>query len=300
MNKQNIIAKHSESKKIMLRVAVIVVIANVVLVALKSVFGFVFSNVSVLSDAAHSAADLVSSLFVIIAALISSPKRDKKHNYGHEKTEPLMVLFLSLVLAVLVGMLIWQGIEGIISPADSEVNVYLISVTIFSIVLKEALFWYGIHYAKKINSEMLRADAWHSRADCLSSVAVLIGLLSAIFMRSNIIESIAVLFVALLIGKIALGFFVSAVKQLTDSAAQEETANEIKEIALETDGVKSVENLRTRVFGKSIYVDIVIGIDENLTVNQAHEIAKTVHDVLEEKDNLRIKHCTVSIVPSKG
>ena len=284
----------------MLRVAVTVVAANVVLVALKTVFGLIFGNLSVISDAVHSGADLISSLFVIIVALVSSPKRDKKHNYGHEKVEPLMLLFLSLVLAAIVILLIWQGIGGIISPACSEINVYLISVTVFSIAIKEALFWYGIHYAKKINSDMLRADAWHSRADSLSSVAVLIGLLSAFFLESNIVESIAVLAVALLIGKIALSIFRSAVKQLTDSAAQEETAVEIKDIALKTEGVDTVESLKTRVFGKSILVDIVIGIDESLTVNQAHAIAKTVHDVLEEKESLHIKHCTVSIVPSNS
>jgi len=297
--KEKLFTKDDKAKKIMLRVAIVVAVANIVLTVLKLVLGIIFDNLSVISDAIHSAADLVTSLFIIVVVFMASPKRDKKHNYGHEKVEPLMVLLFSLVLFGVVALLIYKGIAGIMSPEESEVNIFLISVTIFSIVIKEVLFWYNIYYAKKINSDMLRASAWHSRADSLSSVAVLAGLIASVFLVTNLVESIAVLVVALLIAKIAFDIFRSAVKQLTDSAASDATVVEIKKTVLETTGVKSIENLKTRVFGKKIFVEIVIEVDKDLIVSQAHEISKTVHDTLEEKENLNIKHCTVSIVPSK-
>jgi len=300
MSKKSVLITEESSKKIMLRVAVVVVVANIILTVAKLVLGIMFDNLSVISDAVHSGADLLTSAFIIIVVFIATSKSDRKHNYGHEKYEPLMVMLFSVVLFATVALLVWQGVRGIISPSKSNVNVYLISVTIVSIVIKEAIFWYSMHYAKKINSDMLKAGAWHSRADSLSSLAVLIGLIASIFLSTDIAESIAVLLVALFIAKIAFDILKTSVKQLTDSAAQEETANEIKALALALKGVRSVVGLKTRMFGKRIFVDIVVEIDGNLTIFQGHTIAKNVHDALEAKESLNIKHCTVSIVPSEG
>ena len=289
--------KHSQNAKIILRVSIVGIIANLVLVAAKFSLGLIFDNLSVLSDAAHSASDLITSAFVIVAVFISSPKKDKRHNYGHEKVEALMILFFALILAGVGGFLVWQGIAGIISPDTGEFNVYLISVTVISIAIKEGLFWYGMHYAKKIKSDILKADAWHSRSDSLASVAVLIGLVCSIFMRSNIMEKIAVLVVSLFIFKVAFDIFKSAVNQLIDGAACKKDQAKILNIASNVEGVIKVDQLNTRVFGNAILVDVEIHVDGNLTVTQGHDIAQTVEDQLENDPDLRIKHCNVHINP---
>jgi len=291
---------HSKNARIVLRVAIVGIIANVVLVILKTVFGLIYGNLAVVSDAAHSATDLVTSLFIIVAVFLSSPKRDKDHNYGHEKVQPLMVLFFGLVLAGVAVVFVWQGIAGLISPGTGEFNVYLIVVTVVSIAVKEALFWYGIHYAKKTKSELLRADAWHSRSDSLASIAVLIGLVCSIFMRTNIMESIAVIIVALFIFKVAFDIFRPAVNQLVDKAADKKDQEKIIGIAEEVEGVIRVDELRTRLFGNAILVDLEIHVDGKLTVFQGHDIAQDVHDRLEDDPDLRIKHCNVHVNPCKG
>jgi len=297
MEKENL-STHSQNAKIILRVMIVGIIVNVVMVALKLVFGLLFDNLAVLSDAVHSATDLLTSIAVIFAVFLSSPKRDKKHNYGHEKVEPLMLLFFALLIAAVGGLLVWQGIVGIISPRPAELNWFLLGTTIVSILFKEALFWYGMYYAKKIKSELLRADAWHSRSDSLASLAVLIGLIFSIFISTDIAESISVLVVSVLIFKVAFSIFHPAVKQLIDTAASEKTCELIRETAKQTEGVNSIKSLRTRMFGNKIYVDIIIEVNGNLNVSQAHNIASSVHDSLEAKEELQIKHCTVSIVPS--
>jgi len=293
----NYLKKHSENTKIVLRVTIIGIIANIVLVALKLTFGLIYDNLSVMSDAVHSASDLITSLFVVVAVFISSPKRDTKHNYGHEKIEPLMVLFFALVLAGIGGLFLWQGIQGLINPRAGEFNLYLILVTIASIMVKETLFWYGIHHAKKIKSELLRADAWHSRSDSLASVAVLIGLVCSTFMRTNIVESIAVLVVSLFIIKVAFDIFRPSVNQLIDKAATQSDQDKIVEIASRVDGVKKVDSISTRIFGNAILVDLEIHVDEKLSVKQGHDIAHEVHDKLEADPDLRIKHCNVHVNP---
>lgn len=288
----------SRNARTIIKVSVITIIVNLLLTVLKMIFGLIYGNLSVLSDALHSASDLVTSFLIIIIVFISSPKTDKKHNYGHEKIESLATLFIGVLLASLGVFLIWQGLLGIISPVNSEVNFYLIGVTVLSLVFKEGLFWYGMHYAKKLNSEILKADAWHSRSDSLSSVAVLIGLVATYFIGNNFVESIAVLIVALFIIKVAFDIFMTAANQLIDKAANDEIYNKIKEISLQVKGVKTVDSLKTRVFGSSIYVDIEIAVDGSLTVNESHEIAELVHDKLESLADLRIKHCNVHVNPA--
>jgi len=297
MGKKDFFGRQAENRKIVLRVAMVGIIVNIILTVSKMVTGLLFDNLSVISDAIHSASDLVTSLFLIIAVFISSPKRDKKHNYGHEKVESLFVLFFAIVLAGVAALLFLQGVEGIMSPQAPDVNWYLISVIVLSLVAKEALFWYGMYYAKKTNSDMLRADAWHSRSDSLSSVAVLIGLICSMFMSTNIVESIAVLIVSVMILKVAFDIFRPAINQLIDKAADEKTSARIKQITEGVSGVEVVNTLRTRLFGNSIFVDIEIAVDGKLIVDKAHKVAKSVHDTLEDTEDLRIKHCTVSIVP---
>jgi len=297
MEEKNYMKKQSEVARIVIKVATIGIIANVILVGLKITTGAIFGNLSVISDGVHSAADLLTQVFVILAVFISSPKRDKKHNYGHEKVESLMVLFFSLFLAGVAGMFIWQGIQGIIMPQYSYLNWYLIGVVVLTIVVKEVLFWYGIYHAKKTKSQMLKADAWHSRADSLTSVAVLIGLICSAFMNNNIVESIAVLVVALFILKVAFDIFRPAVNQLIDRAADKKDEEAIIEIAASIEGVKKIDEIKTRLFGSGILVDLEIHMDGKLTVEQGHDIAQAVHDKLEDEENLRIKHCNVHVNP---
>ncbi|MCL2822199.1 MAG: cation diffusion facilitator family transporter [Firmicutes bacterium] len=293
------IKTHSQASKIILKVMIVGIIVNIVLVGLKFSFGLFFDNIAVLSDAAHSATDLVTSIAVIFTVFLSSPKRDSKHNYGHEKVEPLMLLFFALFIAGIGVLLVWQGITGIISPQAAQFNWFLVGATVISILFKEALFWYGIYYAKKIKSDLLKADAWHSRSDSLASIAVLIGLVFSIFLSTDIAESIAVLLVSILIFKVALDIFIPAVKQLTDTAASEKTCQLIKDTTLQLPEVLSVKSLSTRMFGNKIYVDLVIQIDGNLSAKQACTIASRVHDLLEAKEELQIKHCTVGIALSE-
>jgi cation diffusion facilitator family transporter len=292
--------KDAEHRKIILRVSIVTIIVNVALMLSKGVLGVVFNNLSVISDAIHSASDVFTSFLIVIAVFLSSPKRDKKHNYGREKVEPLFVLALAIVLGSVGVMLGVGGIQGIISPKEAQFNVALVTVVILSIIVKEAMFWYEIYYAKRLKSEMLRADAWHSRSDSLSSVAVLIGLICSTFLKTNIVESIAVIIVAVMILKVAFDIMKPAINQLTDKAAGEDITNRIRDITMQIEGVQAVDLLRTRIFGSRIFVDIEIAVDKDLSVEKSHGIAQAVHDTLEADDGLRIKHCLVHVNPYDG
>jgi cation diffusion facilitator family transporter len=237
-------------------------------------------------------------VLVIIAAAVSTPKEDKKYNYGREKWESIITLFFSLVLAATGVWLVMEGIIGLGRIKESSVNFYLIFVTIFSIATKEAMFWFTIHYAKLTKSGALKADAWHHRTDALSSAAVLIGLLFALFIKTDLMESIAVIIVALLIIKVAFDILRISVWQLTDKAADGKTRDKIIDTVKKIDGVLSIDELNTRLFGAAIFVDIEIGVNEDLSITEAHAISDRVHDNVEKIKEVKIKHCHVHVNPS--
>ncbi|MCL2177380.1 MAG: cation diffusion facilitator family transporter [Firmicutes bacterium] len=281
------------------RASINVLFFNLLLAGLKLTVGFIFMNVVVISDGIHSLTDLGSTFLVVLATIISKPKGDKDHNYGHEKIESLLVLFFGMFLVALAVWFIWQGINGILQPLSVDyLNKWLIGVTAFSIVVKELLYHYTMRISKKTNSNALKADAWHQRIDAMSSIAVLIGLALAAFIGSNMAESIAIIVVALFILKAAWGVIKPSLDQLIDKAADNESVAIIRKETLEVKGVIRIDELKTRLFGGSaIYVDIEIGVDAGLSLEAAHQIAEEVHLKLEALDNPTIKHCNVHVNP---
>jgi cation diffusion facilitator family transporter len=299
MNESNTYYKQAlQNKAVIKRVSLITLSANIVLTALKLVFGAVFLNISVLSDAAHSASDVITTVIVLIAIAVAKPETDKQHNYGHEKIEQLLVLAFSVILIGTAGFLVFKGITGIISPEKTSLNYYLLSETALSIVSKEAMYWYTMRHAKKTGSGALKADAWHHRSDSLSSIAVLIGLVTGIFTKTNLVESIAVILVALLIAKVGVQIAIPSINQLIDKALDEKTCEKLKAIILQTDGVEGMDSLQTRLFGGGVYVDVEIRVNGALSVSDSHKIAQAVHDKLERQNNCFVKHCNVHVNPN--
>ena len=166
-----------------------------------------------------------------------------------------------------------------------------------SIVVKEALFWYTWINAKKIRSSALRAEAWHHRSDALSSVGALIGIGGAL-LGVKVMEPVASIVICLFIFKVAVDIFREAVDNMVDHACDAETENAIRSCAAEQDGVIHVDILRTRVFGRKIYVDLEISADGSLTLCEAHDIAEKVHDTI-EKSFPEVKHIMVHVNPAK-
>ncbi len=284
--------------KILRRVAVVTFVANVLLFILKMVVGLVFDNLAVKADAWHSAADVVMPLTIIIVSFFISDQPDKKHNYGRERVETIFTLILAVVIAGIGVMLGVEGIHGLLEPVASSQDWVLIAVTIASLVIKEATFVYGIIYAKKIHSETLRINAWHNCSDGLSSIAVLIGLLCSKFMGNNIFESIAVIVVALLIIKVAIESMFSASSQLVDHAVDEKACSIIQSTAQSIEGVKAVNDLRTRMFGNRTCVDLIIVVEKDLTVAAGDKIAETVRQALLKQSEIDIKDCIVRVKPN--
>lgn len=280
------------------RVSFSSIIGNVVLSLFKLLAGIFGHSAALISDAIHSASDIVSTVIVIIGMHISSKEADADHEYGHERIECIAAVLLAAILAA-TGLGV--GYSGIMSIKNASYvgiqvpGIIALVAAAVSIVVKEAMFQYTKVAAKRIRSTSLMADAWHHRSDALSSIGSLLGVLGA-RLGLPICDPIASLIICLFILKASYDIFMDAVRKLTDTSCDPAVEEEMRQCALAVDGVLGVDSLRTRQFGSKLYVDMEVAADGNLTLIASHEIAEAVHDKL-ELTFPEVKHCMVHMNP---
>lgn len=285
-----------ENKKQANKVSIITIIINLALSLLKFVVGFIGNSQALISDAVHSASDVVSTVAVMFGINMSAKKSDSAHPYGHERIECIFSIILSMMLFITgIGIGI-SAVKIIISGADIAIpSTITLVAAVVSIAVKEWMYHYTKRTAKKINSSSLMADAWHHRSDALSSVGSLIGIGGAL-LGFKILEPIASIVICIFIAKAAIDIFIDAVNRLVDRACNDEEIDEIRKCVMEIDGVKRIDKLMTRRFGSKIYVDLEIAEAPEITLREAHDIAEKVHDNIESKIE-NIKHCMIHVNP---
>lgn len=287
-----------DNAKIAYRVSFVTIIGNVVLAVFKFLAGIIASSSAMVSDAVHSFSDVFSTIIVIIGVKISSRESDASHRYGHERMECMASMGLAAVLFATSIGIGYSGLTKIISSDYSGLatpGLLALIAAIVSIVVKELMYHYTMHAAKKINSSSLKADAWHHRSDALSSVASLIGIGGAM-MGLKILDPIVSIIICFVIIKAAFDILKESIDKLVDKSCDEETIKKMEETVLNIDGVLDLDDIKTRLFSNKIFVDIEICADGNLTLWDAHDIAENVHDKIEE-DFKDVKHCMVHVNP---
>ena len=277
------------------------IIINVLLSAFKLFAGIVANSAAMVSDAVHSITDLLGTVVALIGIKMAGRKEDKSHPYGHERLECVATLILAaLVLAVGAGI----GRAGILRIIEGDFDTMALPgllalvAAIVSIGVKEGVYWYVRAAAKKIDSTALMADAWHSRADGLSSIGSFVGILGA-RLGFPIMDSIAAIIISLFILRTAAGIGLDAIKKMTDRACDDNLIEEMRATILSQNNVRGIDQLKTRLFGNKIFVDIEISVESSHSLEEAHEIAHQVHDAIEMQFE-KVKHCTVHVNPAKN
>lgn len=275
------------------------ILVNLLLSIGKLLAGIIGKSSAMISDAVHSASDVFSTIVVMIGIKISSKESDKNHQYGHERLESVAALILAVVLAATGIGIGYSGIRTIISGTEGVglviPTVLPLIAAIVSVVVKEAMYWYTIRAAVKINSGALKADAWHHRSDALSSVGSFIGILGA-KMGYPILDPIASVIICVFILKAAFDIFRDAIGKMTDEACDDKMVEAIAGVAKRQQGVIQLDDMKTRMFGNKVYVDIEISVDGDMKLREAHQIAEQVHEQV-EKNFPSVKHCMVHVNP---
>lgn len=296
----NLQVDNKSEKDIAMEVSTISIIVNVFLSLLKLAAGIIAKSGAMVSDAIHSASDVFSTIIVMIGVTLAGKSSDEEHPYGHERLECVASLILAIILAVTgfgIGM---AGCEKILAGNYDTIEIpgiLALIAAVVSIITKEWMYWYTRGKAKQINSGALMADAWHHRSDSFSSIGAFVGIFGA-RMGFPILDSIASIVICIFIEKAAVDIFKDALDKMVDKSCDEETVAQMKEIIANQQDIEGIDEIRTRLFGAKIYVDVEISVDGTKTLTEAHEVAEQVHDLIENGFS-NVKHCMVHVNPKK-
>ena len=290
-----------DNKKIANRVSIVTIIGNILLAVIKFIAGIVGNSMAMISDGIHTLSDILTTVIAVVGIHIASKEDDNSHRYGHERFECIASILLSFLLFMTGFEIGLSGIKTIINGSYADIampGILAIIAAVISIIIKELMYQYTIRAAKKIESDALKADAWHHRSDAISSVGALIGIILS-RCGYKIFDSIASILISILICKVAIEIFMDAMDKLVDKSCDEETVNKIRKVILNEKGVLGIDDLKTRIFGSKVYVDVEISADGNKTLKETHLIAEKVHDKIESKFT-NVKHCMVHVNPYEG
>lgn len=290
--------KEVQTNAIIKRVSVVTVAGNVILTACKLFAGVAGRSGAMISDAVHSLSDVFTTLIAFLGVRLSQKPADKEHPYGHERFECVASLALGLILLV-TGLGIGKvGLETIFAGNYASLTApgpIALAAAILSIASKEAMFRYTRHYARLINSPAFMADAWHHRSDAFSSIGSLIGVGGAM-LGWPVLDSVASVVICLFILKVAYDILKDALSKMLDTSRGEEYDNRLRDYVLSQPDVLGVGLLQSRTFGNRVYIDLVIQVDGELTLRDAHAIAERVHAAV-ERDFPDIKHIMIHVDP---
>ena len=292
-------AEQALFEKTAVKVSAVSITGNAVLSLFKLFAGIFADSGAMISDAIHSASDVLSSMIVIIGVKMSAKASDREHPYGHERFECVAAIVLAVILCItglFIGYTVVEQITVGKTGDETVPGVLALAAAVISIFCKEAMYWYTRFYARRLDSGALMADAWHHRSDALSSVGALVGIAGA-RMGIPVLDKIASLIICVFIVKAAYDIFMDAVSKMVDRSCNEDTEREILQCAAQQRGVLGVDLIQTRVFGNKIYVDIEIRADGKITLAESHEIAERVHDAIETRFS-KVKHIMVHVNPA--
>ena len=287
-----------QHEKIAVNVSTVTIVINLALAGFKFLAGFLAHSGAMVSDAVHSASDVLATFIVILGVKLAGRDADRDHPYGHERLECVAALILGVILAATgIGI----GLSGIRKITGGEALVVpgalALIAAIVSIVVKEAMFWYTWLAAKKIDSSALKAEAWHHRSDALSSVGSFAGILGA-RLGFPALDPVASVVICLFILKAAWDIMADALGKMTDHACPPAMVQEMADSILSQPGVLGLDTLNTRLFGDRVYVDVEIAADGDLPLRVTHATAQAVHDALEAQFP-QVKHCMVHVNPAE-
>ncbi len=278
----------AERYRITRNVTLVGAVLDIVLGIGKIVVGILGNSQALVADGIHSLSDLGTDFIVIFAAKHASREADENHPYGHGRIETAMTVALGIALIIVALGIAFQSLHHLFNKDYSIPTVETLYVAIVSIVTKEMIYHYTMYHAKKINSPLMIANAWHSRSDAISSIVVLIGI-AGVMAGLPYLDAIAAIFVSAIVFKIGWKLSRKSVQELVDTSLDKQVVDNIRECIFSVSGVKDLHYLRTRSMGADALVDVHIQVAEDLSVSEGHQIseivrAKIIDEVAEISD----------------
>jgi cation diffusion facilitator family transporter len=285
-------ARYREVRKVTL----IGSIVDLLLGIIKVVIGYLSHSQALVADGIHSFSDLFTDFLVLFAAKHSHREADEEHPYGHGRIETVATVALGVALLTVAAGISYDAVRRLLEP-DLLLHPGLLALlaALVSVFAKEVIYQYTARVARRLRSNMLHANAWHSRSDAISSIVVVIGVVGTMA-GLRWLDAAAAIVVALMIAKIAWDLLWKSLQELIDTALEAEQVEAISASIRDVPGVRSLHMLRTRRSGSDALVDVHILVDPKLSVSEGHQIGETVRSRL-LAGNDEVTDVTVHIDP---
>lgn len=270
---------HEERMNLSERGAWVSIIVYIVLAAAKLLVGFFLQSASLTADGVNNFTDVISSVTVLIGLKTARKPADHNHPYGHWKAEAIASLVTSFIMLFLGLQLLITTATTLFSTTDnSSPGAQAAIVSLISMLIMFAVSRYNHSLAKKSKSHGLKAVAKDNFVDGLTSLATAVAILTA-SVGMAWVDDLMALIIALIIFKTGLEIFKESTFSLSDGF-DVEVLPQYKKRLLQIKEVHDIPQLKARMYGANIYVDITILVNGNMTVRKSHEITEAIEMIL--------------------
>jgi len=277
----------SQERKAASRVTFIGMVLDGVLGLIKVIAGTLFHSQALVVDGIHSFTDVASDLVVLGVMRVSRQAPDEDHPYGHQRIETMGTMVLGSILIAVGAALAWDNTLRLLDGGTVNIPEWPVLVAAFiSVASKEWIYRYTRRVGVAIRSDLIIANAWHSRTDALSSVVVLFSTMGAM-LGYLWLDVLAAVIISGIIIHIGWRFTWDSVKELVDTGLSPEDTEALKHIASMTDGVRNVHELRSRRMGHDILLDVHLVVSPEISVSEGHQIGMQVVKAMRDSlDNI--------------
>ncbi len=282
-----------------MKTALIGIVISIILVFIKGIAGYLGHSYALIADATETGADIFSSALLWVGLRIALKRPDAEHPYGHGKAEPLAAVVISLFLIAAALWIAYHSVRFITTPHHLPEK-FTLYILVIVIIIKEIMFRYVLKVGKKINSQAVKADAYHHRSDAITSLAAFIGISIALIGGKGYegADDWAALLASGLILYNAIGLLRPALAEIMDAAPSNEIVMKVRKLAGTIPHVIAIDKCYVRKMGFDYYVDLHIIVDGQLSVTEGHRISHLVKDIILKSD-LRVTDVLVHVEPFK-
>ncbi|MFC0214436.1 cation diffusion facilitator family transporter [Paenibacillus chartarius] len=267
--------------------------AYIFLSVMKLAVGYASGSQALLADGLNNSSDIVASLAVVIGLRIARKPADAEHRYGHSRAETVASLVASFIMAVVGIEVLFQSVTRFLKGEVPVPNAAAAWTALFAAAVMYAVYRYNLRLSRVTGSLALKAAAADNRSDMLVSLGTFIGILGTVW-GLYWLDSLAAVIVGLVICKTAVDIFKEATHLLTDGFDDKELET-YKATVTSMEGVEHVKDIKGRIHGSHVFVDLTIEVDQRMSVYDSHAITENIEHKLREKH--RIRHVHVHIEP---
>ena len=281
--------KVAEARRRFSRASWVNVLGNAAKIVVEGAAGLAFGSVALIADAAHSIADLVASIVVLVWGSQSYDTADESHPHGHARIEPLTALFVGAVIVLLGLNLLYESSRGVLFGTDVQFSVFLLAALAFAMVDMYLVYWYTQRANEGLGSTALSALATDCLNDLYTTVAAVIGVLG-VLVGVPILDPIAGALVSVLVIYQGIEIARENVDYLVGAAPTDEKRTEIRQELKAHDGVEGLHDLTAFYDGTLIEVEVHVEVDGEMTIRQAHDLESELVDDLRALDDVGDAH----------